>query len=215
MIKKLLIFITLATPVLHAGIQDGREIPDKIRVANTSNRTIVVGDTPVASGKKFTFAVDHDAADSSFIIRMGNKKYSVAYPTYTGHAPIVEVLTTAELDVTTMQCVAGDFTAINNSQELDEVCLVNDTLYKVAAVVMLNKTRSLPRMLNPHETISRMVRDQQSGKILLTDENHAVHSISFPCRSTHTADHNSWSSVTLSVNTIKWFGKGFSITSVR
>lgn len=214
MIKKL--FFLCALPcVLQAGIQGGVTIPDRITIVNTSNKIIVVDNTPVKQGKKYTYSPDHDQTNNTFSIRCGSRMYHVTYPTYNAYEPVSEIFSTVELDFTTLLCLAGDYATLNNTNGLDEVCLMNDTVYTVAAVVMLNKIRSNPRMLRPDETISKMVRDSQAGTIMLTDENRKPYSISFPCRASSRADNHSWVSVTLSAATIQWFGNGFKIKVAR
>lgn len=213
MIKKLLILLSIIPCVLNGGIQGGVTIPDQIIINNTTNKILTVENTLIKPGKKYSFNPAH--TDGHISIRYGNKKYAFTCPTYNSFEPVLEVFTAAELDFTTMLCLAGDYTTINNSNGLDEVCLMNDTLYTIAAVVMLNTLRTNPRMLRPDETISKMVRDSEVGKIILTDENRKHYSITFPCQSSTRADNSNWSSVTLSANTIKWFGNGFKFKVAR
>lgn len=214
MIKKLLLFFSVLPCIMQAGIQGEVTVPDEIAIVNTSNKIIVVDNTPVKPGKTYIYCPDHDQANNAFSIRCGNRKYHVTYPTYNPYEPVKEVFSTIELDFTTLLCLAGDYATINNTNGLDEVCLLNDTVYTIAAVVMLNKIRSNPRMLRPDETISKMVRDCQAGTILLTDENRKPYSLSFPCASSRTTNHN-WASITLSAATIKCFGNGFKIKIAR
>lgn len=216
--KRILAFV-LIPGLLQAGIQAGKHIPDALIITNSSKKTIMVDATPIAPGKKGTITLDHASGMNHVAIRAGSRIYRLTYPTYNPNLRVVESFDTVALDFTTLLCIAGDFKAITQTEGIDEITVHNDTLYTIAAAIALSKTRAQQKnntsvnalMIAPHDCLAKMVRDQEVGKVIVTDENRVVHTLQFPCRNTARATNQEWAAVDISVQTLKNFRDGFSI----
>lgn len=217
LMKKLLLFVLLflAPFPLIALQQNNVTIPEYINIYNSSEASVEIDGTTVQSKQTITLESN---GKGSFAIKSNKRRYLVSYPTLNARnaAMFSRSNTTAYLDFTTIQWIAGDAFKLF-PQGLDSVLINNDTYYPIAALFVLNAQRSSSRTIDSQETLSKIVStqdNQKTGFLELIDNNRKKHTFSFPRRiylsnNTHTTD---WHEITLRAQTISWFDNGFKVT---
>jgi hypothetical protein len=206
------LFLSSANLLTYTGIQDGQEIPDAIILANTSTETITVNDKEIKPGNE-DYIYNH-MPSGSLTISSPSHTYEISCPTYDPSQPILEVFTRAYLDFNTIKFLAH---GKHTKKGLDQITIINDSLYKIAVIYSLNNKRSQPITIDPQAEASKIVStynpQENIGTAFLIDADKKKYSFRFKRRffspkNSHTAD---WRSEKISANTISWFGKGFKI----
>ena len=209
----LILTLSLSLP-LGAGSQGGQDIPDAIAITNSSLDIIQVEGTALYNGQTYTFDTKNKG---SFVIKQGKNKYTVTYPCYKQGSPITDSHYTVSLDFTTLAWLAHNS---KQPQSIDEIEIENDMLYNLLIRYHLTKAHSLisiPHKVKPHDTSSKIVRDetgaQSPGTVEITDEQNKKYLITIARRSIlKKAPPSDWKTVKLCANTIVHFHKGFQVT---
>lgn len=201
----------------HATLQNNTAYIDEIQLSNTTRDSIVVHTSPsdkivVPKGQIKNILLDH--AYNFFILNTPSGKYCIEYQNYDIEQPIVESHCQDRLDVATIAWIA------QNNSAFDQINIQNDMLYKIAIMWAWNKTRSKAQIIEPNETVSHIVREEQPTKsgvsqgqvaLSLIDANTKKCSVSFKRRVLTPKDaesDNSWHEITLSANTLMAFCDG-------
>jgi hypothetical protein len=232
-IKKIYsLFIFTFCFLTSAVYQDGAYFPDHIELYNSSAERIRItylgSSIDILPRSTGSICVAPCKPGNNYLsISQGESRYRLHFPIPNWSKAYDGDSNTDSLDFATIQFLTGKYDKASH-HGIDEICIHNDLLYKIAVMFSLNKAKNrsaIARIAKCQETISQIVRDQavkRSGPLNDQLSIQAIGQVNAPikiayCKRSITSQDasadNTWNSITLSAKTLQaFFNNGYSLT---